>query len=654
MKESGTMTRSKAVDVSKKPFSLDKIGNSIQIGEIILFAVFIGTLATVLKGYAYGFSDQYEHLPILFRQLDSSYLNNDFFVNSSTDFGPRFYYARIIAALGSFCPLPTLFLLLTWLSNVLVAFVTYLAARDLFSGSNLTAMIACSMIMTLSSFSLGKLGVGHQLFSNYLIPSHLARPFALLSLWAGIKQRPLTCAFLAVLASIFQPLEGVITGAIALATIGVAVLFGLDKNDQHEHQKPSRELRKVVAGALILGAFTFCLWILPDQVTGNSTSIESSQFVDILAYFRLPHTTIPSSFDKRNYLKFLCFLIAFAVSWKWWYSDVSTDKPTARRVLLSIIVVLSLLVGGYLFVEIFPSRIWASAQTFRFTLIVKWLGLIVIAGTIARCLKINGTFAQSYSGWILLIGSGLGQAFLLLWGHIVELLRLRLKSVLSQGAINLWLGFALMIASLVMVKYGYYKREFLALLISIAISFCFLLVKRRWYRLLAPVVLLCVLILAITVNRYYPVPVLSSNLDRFQPVLTLSDLKGSDLEIANYARENIDRDAIFITPPTFQRFRMVARRAIVVDFKSFPFQDWAMVEWKTRLLDCYGETESTGFPAAAEMEKNYKKITRERILSVANKYGASYAVLYAETPSEFPTEFENQTYKIVKITAQSS
>ena len=160
---------------------------------------------------------------------------------------------------------------------------------------------------------------------------------------------------------------------------------------------------------------------------------------------------------------------------------------------------------------------------------------------------------------------------------------------------------------------------------------------------------LFVVILIFAVNRYNQIPFLSHYLNIFQPIVTLLDRKGPEVEIADYTRENIPEDAVFLTPPMLGRFRIEARRAIVVDFKSFPFQDWAMVEWKERLLDCYGKVKNTGFPAAQEMDELYKNITKEKILFVAKKYEISYAILYKETPSEFPTVFENDSYKIVNV-----
>jgi hypothetical protein len=626
------------------PAELDSEANSMRAGEVVLFAILIGTLSILIHGYYYGSDNQIEQLPMVFRLLDSSYLTEDFFVNATTDFGPRDYYSRTLARLGSYFPLPLLYLFLTWLSNVSVALVTYVVARRSFQGSNLTGMVACILVMGVQSISLGG---SLSLRSSELITSWLFTPLLLLSLWLGIARRPLSCAGLSALVSIFHPVFGLEIGAIGLATAGLSVLLELDNKKEHALRGALIPIGKVAAAGTGLGIFALFVWIFP-----YDASIDSAQFIDIFARFRHPHHCLPSTFGIKNYLAALCFLVAFAISWKWWYEDPMTDKSLARRILIPIIIILGLCVGGYLFVEVFPSRLWATALMFRLLFVVKWLALLVVAGAIARILRRSGTFEQTYSGWLMLGGSGFAQPFLMLFGHIVELLRRRLKSVLPARTTHLGLGTTLIMAGMILIGFGS-MRESLAVLLFVAISLWFSLLPRGWYRSLIPILSLSAVLFIFVVDRHYQIPLLSPYLNRMQPIITLSDIKGADIEIAGYAGEIIREDAVFLTPPSFGRFRFLARRAIVVDFKAIPFQDRAMVEWRERLRDCYGEVESSGFRAVAEMDRSYRNITSARILSVAEKYGASYAILYRETESEFPVVFENDSYKIVGISGES-
>ena len=98
-----------------------------------------------------------------------------------------------------------------------------------------------------------------------------------------------------------------------------------------------------------------------------------------------------------------------------------------------------------------------------------------------------------------------------------------------------------------------------------------------------------------------------------------------------YIRNNTEKNAIFLTPPNFGTLRIIGERAIIVDFKAFPFLDEAMLEWKQRIIDCYGASKASGFDAMLEFDQNYKEITDSKMLYLSKKYDASYSVLYNTT-----------------------
>ncbi|HUW57361.1 MAG TPA: DUF6798 domain-containing protein [Planctomycetota bacterium] len=151
------------------------------------------------------------------------------------------------------------------------------------------------------------------------------------------------------------------------------------------------------------------------------------------------------------------------------------------------------------------------------------------------------------------------------------------------------------------------------------------------------------------VNRTHRVPVAGVALDELSPAVFLSDIQGPGDDVAGYAQEKTPKTAVFLTPPNLDRFLFTARRAIVVGFKAFPFGDEAMLEWRRRIRDCYGEVRGAGFHAEKEMIANYRHITEQKMRFIARKYGAAYAVLYEETPTAFPVLHQNTPYKLVKI-----
>ena len=88
--------------------------------DIVVFCILAGVVSTFASGYTYGQINQVEHLPMMFRMVDSEYLRGDFFVDSTTEFNPRFYYIALMAILAQVVSPPVLFLLLTCVANALI------------------------------------------------------------------------------------------------------------------------------------------------------------------------------------------------------------------------------------------------------------------------------------------------------------------------------------------------------------------------------------------------------------------------------------------------------------------------------------------------------------------------------------------------------
>ena len=606
-------------------------------GDVVVFALLVGTLFTLLSRYHYGLGNQVEYLPYVFRELDSSFAQNDFIVDAGREFGPRFFYAKLFGALGSVCPLPVVYLVLTCLVNSAVALVTYLFARDLFRGSDVAGLVACILVIAVESFSLGGAAF---LCRPVLNAGDLARPLALLSLWAAIRQRPFVCAALAAVASLIHPLVGLEPGAIGLASAGLAVLLGLDREGGRSVRRMLVRLLWVgVAGAALV-VFTVLVWVLPHE-----TTLSTEEFMNILPRFRSPHHYLPSTWPADEHAAVLAFLAAFGISWRWWYRRSGTDRALAVRVLVPVVLVLVMCVGGYLFVEVWPSRVLATVQPFRMLFIVKWIGLVVVAGTVARLLTDAATFEQSFGAWLVLVGSGFVQPFVMLLAHVVELVRRWLTRRVSSLAVQCMLGLSLLIAARGLMHRSSLDESLMVLVLGV-LAFWFLRSPARWFRVVVPVVLLAVLFSA---NRWQRIPLMSRYLDHRRPILTFSSATRVEDDVACFAREHTLQGTVFVAPPVAGRFRLMSRRALVVDFTAMPFQDWAMVEWRQRLRDCYGEVEKTGWGAATEMDAAYRRITDERLQFIAQIYGASYAVLYLDTETALPVIYEGRTFKLVEI-----
>lgn len=593
----------------------------MRLEEILLFALLIAMVPILIGNYSYGIRDQIEHLPLVFRTMESSYLANDFYVNANSRFSPRTYFVRFIAALARLFPLPILYLLLLCFARTLTVLVTYSVSMELFKGSNLAGMLAAALVMAVDSTGFG---VVWHLNSDYLLPPFLALPFGLASLWMGIKNRPFVCAGLSMASALIHPLVGLEPGAVGLMTALISAL-----------SRPQRRLKNivmVVIAFIAMGIFTLYIWIIPYYK--NNVSIGINEFVGITAYFRGSDSSIISAYPIEDYISLICFLAAFAISWRWWRASLQKSEAASYpyRILIAVGIVLCLCVMGYIFVEVFPTRLWVVAMAPRLLFAVKWLGFIVIGGTAARMLTEGKTFDQSYPAWLLLAGSGWIQPVIMFFSHLIEISRRYIKSLIPSTVFHLWLGMTFLVGVVGLIKYGSVKESFIMALV-IAISLWFLLIPKRWYRAFIP--FLGLLVLAALVRS----PIERAN-DAIEPAIK---------DISNYVRRSTSADAVFLTPPDFGIFRLTAKRAIVVDFKCVPFQDIFIKEWRERLWECYGDVKKSDTAAAREMDRLYVSITDEKISYIAKKYKASHAVLYKETPSDFPVLFQNDTYKIIEI-----
>lgn len=600
---------------------------------LIAFAVLAG-LMIVVREYRFGSGNQIEQLPIILRAINQNWLRNDFFTDVASTPGPRMFYASFIAFWARIIPIHWVFLILHLLSTTLTALLTGFLAKDLF-GKN-AALLTIVLVSAGGNITLGGASF---LTSNDMTPQSLVMPLIVGAVWATYRQKPLISAILAVGSAIFHPLIGLEVAAILLATSLIGKLL-IHKS----LTRPNKSLLIAWIASTGIIALTTWLWF---TLISRYGGIDTQRYIEILAYFRHPHHYVPSSFPLKTYLEAFFFLTAVAISIHWLrLKSFGTPKYLKFSILIAIIVLL-LCVGGYIFVEIIPSRLWVTAQTFRLLFLVNLIGYLLIAGGIGNRLESEDN-ADRYEAMILILSTYSAT----LMGIIFILKNLRSKlSRFVQFQPSTYTG----LMTAVILGYATFRPPSGVQFTTLSILF-----------------LLFVTLAGVTISRVVKLSlgigyltfmvfllfsfVFSQNpLERITqkfvhpPVLTSKHSSEPFASIARFARENTPQDTVFLTPPYWGGFRILAERAIVVDFKAFPFQEPAMLEWQQRLLDCYGRPVATGFAAIPEMTRNYERITDGTILSLQNKYGITYAVLYIETPTRFPIVFSTDDFKVVFV-----
>ncbi len=598
-------------------------GNSRNIGYI-LTALMFGVLTTVMKYGGFGISDHIEQLPLIYKAIDSSYLSNDFFVNSGNQSLARLFYPRFMALLaGSDKNLPIVAFFMTMLVNASISLITYLFATRYFNNSGVSGLFASAAVMLVSTFALGW---NDTIYHSVLIPASVAIPFLLAAIWATFDRRILTACILCISAVLFHPLMGL--------EIGYLLLFTAIFSAWYEKQLTRVRLKYILLSAMLLVA---CTVVVVCYEYGTGQQLDTTQFVYILAHLRHPHHYLPGSFDVTDYLYGGAFVITVAI--------ILISRPGRCKVgdinaIVLVLFIMLLCVGGYFFVEVIPTRLWTIAQPFRLLYFVKWLGIIIVAGNIST---------YKVAGW---------QRLLLLPAMVHPYLMLCSNLILIAGekrlAGNKYFNLIGIFSSVLVVLCLMLLKPEMSLLHWLLIMVLILMVA-NYYRFLSRLLLasLFLLVVLLLVNKKL------QNYARMKAVAHKEKVKSyfsldagsyfANSEIITYIRTKTGEDDIFLTPPLWGELRLYAGRAIVVDFKAFPFNDSAMLEWYNRMTNCYGVTKEKGFATIGNYNDNYMTINDTKLMELKNRYRCSYAVLYNATSTSFDVVSADNYYKLVLI-----
>jgi hypothetical protein len=602
--------------------------------DTLLFLAAATVVSTVI-GYRFGFGNQTEQFPLVLRYLDPGYLTRDFFVETGSAFGPRFYYAKTLALLCHLAPLPMVVFALVLAVNAGIAFVTYRAAREVLREGRLTGWVAAVLALSVASFQLG--AVTDIRFMDFQ-PGSMAIPWALASLWMALTGKPVKAGAFASFASVWHPLYGVETGALALLAAAAHAVLSLEG----ERTKAAwlRALRGPVLGGVVLGVSVFVLWALPG-LGEKHEELTTAEVIHILARFRAPHHYGPSTFPRKEYLAFLAFTAAAALAFHGFWSDAGRRRRDLAFLAPPLAISLAC-ACGYLFVEVWPTGAAATAQPFRMMYAYKWLGFLVVARLIAGYIQARDVGSRLL-GFTAFLATGTAHPTVLLITAVASPARALLGTHFSPLQGVLVPAIAALASLVLMVRSGT-LRETLLVGTGATLAALFTFTRRRSARLLGTA-LATSLVLAALLNR-------SARLTRekaFSPILTADDDRSDEADAERWVREHIRSDAVFVTPPGLGSFRLIAHRAVVVDFKSVPFGAAAMRQWYERIMRLYGPAPGGGFAALDRMDRNYAAITDGRLAEAAERYGASYALLYAATPTSRTPLYGNGTFKVVEL-----
>ena len=599
-----------------------------------------GLLAAVLGGYSYGASDHFEQLPLILRAMDSRYLINDFFVNAASEFGPRFYYVHFMALIGKLIPLPLTFLLVFLFAHVGVAVVTAFAAKDL-TGSATAGMIAVVLVALMAPFTLGAPADVHD---SLLGPSFLVFPFSLYALWQGVRGEPVKAAAASVPAMLVHPVIGIEVAGIALASATahrVSVLWPLTtENVLHR----ARDLGL----AFLIVALATLLWIVPAILSGLTTGLGTEEFLEILVYFRHPHRLVMSNRPIHEFLLMASFglavVIALVESRRF---GVRVETRVAMGAAFAVIG--AMLFAGWFFVEVLPTRLAATAWTWRMSQVLAWLGWIPIAGVAADLI------ARREWGWVGLFLLSATRAPALFLCTLITAVGRRLSDGILLRSLAFFVPVMFLTIAVGVVSRHYFGRYYVAELLPIifGLSIVLLTTMGRRVALAAMATLGIVLFLAlanVALKRFDDMPSLRRLRDVSalvvgpKPVFTVDGAMRrcacEDLvTLAAAAGASTHPDSVFLIPRQWQQWRIFADRAVVVDHKAFIYSDEGMKEWYDRLQAIYYE--GPGYPDGG--------VTDGELLDLQRTYGFDYAVLPVGADTSFAEISAAVDWKLVQV-----
>lgn len=603
----------------------------------LVFVLLVALLST-LVGYQFAAGNQLEQLPLIMRQLHEDYLARDFFLNTADSFGPRSYYVMAMGWICQWLPLSWAYLGLTYLTDLGLAVVTLWVAGRVLKSSRPGALLAVVMTLGLTSFHLGD---ATQIRYEVFQPASLALPLTLAALGCGLLGQPIRAAALAAVASLPHPLYGAEGGGIALGLAFVALLLSRDI-PLREYTRADLAWRRALLytslGALVLAAALAVFWLLPYRAVVAEQKLATGEFFHILAYFRAPHHYLPSQFRLNDYVSGAAFVVMTGLSLAVW-ARRGWDRQLLLVSLLAV-VVLACCVLGFLFTEVWPQRAALTLQLFRLLSLLKWVGYILLGAVLAMVLGQPREWLDRPLAAFSLVCTGVAQPIITTMNLL--LLRLRPWHWLKGTRWPVMVGAGL-ITLVFNLGFGS-SVEGLYLLFALAlVGVCLAGDGRYW--LLYGLALACLGVLLVANHG----AALGIRQTALAPVFSLADHRDEDIQTARKIGKLTPSSALLIVPPHMGIVRVVSERALVVDYKSIPFQDAAMLEWYDRIRHVYGEVEGGGFEALQQMDDAWRAVDQQRLRQLARRYGADYALLYSETNTNLPVVFKNQAYQLVRL-----
>ena len=289
----------------------------------IIMLILMCTLIFFVKYHGFGSGNVSEIMPLTLRLEDSSYLENDWYVNASGNFNARTNFASFTIAVNRiFNNYEITYLVLAYLCFIIFAFGFYKLIFVLTKNENL------SLFTTLLPLLIGSYGLGNSfIIGDYFNPGYIAWTHIIWGLYFFFDKKYWNAFIIIGLASFFQAMS-----AYMIASV-LTILLLYERN-----WKGSFATLGFYALFIMLNARL----ILSELFTKSFLS--SSQLNYILADFRLSHHYFPS-----NPLLWISFIGFFAI---FCYAFYKSEIKEWERLKVLVVIILSFVVISMFFSEV--------------------------------------------------------------------------------------------------------------------------------------------------------------------------------------------------------------------------------------------------------------------------------------------------------------
>lgn len=128
------------------------------------------------------------------------------------------------------------------------------------------------------------------------------------------------------------------------------------------------------------------------------------------------------------------------------------------------------------------------------------------------------------------------------------------------------------------------------------------------------------------------------------------------IAIADWARQNTGKDAVFLIDPNWEEFRALSKRPLFVAWKDGTaiFWDQAFVkEWVARLQALGFDFDKAGLgttKGSSQLSRLFEKMDDEHVAEIGLNYPLNYWVVAVDKSSSYPEVHRSERFKILEIT----